>query len=60
MRLKTMENVDEGKNKKHTGKLTDNPKDRTPYILLVIERCDGHRRAAVLNLSERVQNKNIV
>ena len=27
-----MEKIDEGKDKKHAGKLTDNPKDRTPYI----------------------------
>ena len=32
VRLKTMEKIDEGKNKKHTGKRTDNPKDRTLYI----------------------------
>ena len=32
MRLKTMEKIDEGKNKKHSGKLTDNPEDGTPYI----------------------------
>ena len=32
MRLKAMEEIDEGKDKKHAGKLTDNPKDRTPYI----------------------------
>ena len=32
MRLKAMEKIDESKDKKHTGKLTDNPKDRTPYI----------------------------
>ena len=51
MRLETMEKIDEGKDKKHTGnlKLTDNSKDRTPYICV---RCDGHRHAAVLNLSE--------
>ena len=27
-----MEKIDEGKDKKHTGKLTDNPEDGTPYI----------------------------
>ena len=32
MRLKTMEKIDEGKDKKHAGKPTDNPEDGTPYI----------------------------
>ena len=27
-----MEKIDDGKNKKHTGKLTDNPEDGTSYI----------------------------
>ena len=29
MRLKAMEKIDESKDKKHTGKLTDNPEDGT-------------------------------
>ena len=32
VRLKGMEKIDESKDKKHTGKLTGNPKDRTLYI----------------------------
>ena len=32
MRLKTMEKIDEGKEKKHTAEPTDNPEDWTPYI----------------------------
>ena len=57
MRLKAMEKIDESKDNKHTGKLTDNPKDRTLYIVHV--RCDVHRpgRATVLNLSERARNE---
>ena len=27
-----MDKIDEGKDKKHTGKLTDNPEDGIPYI----------------------------
>ena len=32
MRLGGMEKIDDGKDKKHTWKLTDNPGHRTPYI----------------------------
>ena len=49
MRLKTMENVDKGKEKNHVGKLTSNPEDRTPYISHVMfDKRFGHA-AAVLN-----------
>ena len=47
MRLKAMEKIDEDKDKKHTGKLADNPEDRTLYITCQIATRVGH--AAVLN-----------
>ena len=43
-----MEKIYEGKNEKHDGKLTDNPKG----LLILHVRCDGHRRVAVLNQRE--------
>ena len=46
MRLKTMEKIDEGKDKKHTAKLTDNSEDGTPYIT-----CQWY--AAVLRVDKR-------
>ena len=49
-----MEKIDEGKNKKHTAKLTDNPKDRTPYTT-----CQWH--AAVLDKRYlRLSNRTLI
>ena len=54
MRLKTMENVDNGKEKKHTDKLTDNPEDGTSYIT-----CQWH--AAVLDKRYlRLSNRTLI
>ena len=44
-----MGKIDKDKDKKHTGKLTSNPEDRTPYISHVMfDKRFGHA-AAVLN-----------
>ena len=52
--MKTTEKIDEGKDKKHTGELTDNPKDRTPYIT-----CQWH--AAVLDKRYlRLSNRRLI
>ena len=58
MCLKTKKKIDKSKDKKHTGKLTSNPKDRAPYIHVFHVRRDTSWHATVLNkryLSEKVQ-----
>ena len=52
MRLKAMEKIDESKDKKHTGKLTDNPKDRTPYITCQMGHTLGMRLYSIRRPSE--------
>ena len=52
MRLKTMEKIDEGKDKKHTGKPTDIPEDGTLILSSDVTRAQAghaHCHAAVLN-----------
>ena len=42
-----MENIDDGKDKKHSGKLTNNSEDRTPIYYMSEVTC--RKAAAVLN-----------
>ena len=49
-RLKAMEKIDEGKDKKHTGKRTDNPEDGTPYIT-----CQSGMRRCSIRVSQAVK-----